>query len=114
MGTLHTLTPAGSVEAREAIAVELDAKHMVCAAALVRTGVPARDLEKPVTVELASRFGLSGDWRRAMTAVVVAWCAGRDVEVLRALERWESSECADCAVASLEGRAACRFCVEVG
>jgi hypothetical protein len=115
MGTLHTLpTGTASTGAREAIAAELDAKLMVCAAALVRTGAPAASLEKPLVFEIASRFGHSGSWRMAMTALVVAWTQGRDAEVLRALDRWESSECADCAVASIEGRGTCRSCAEVG
>lgn len=115
MGTLHTLpTGTSSTGAREALAVELDAKLMACGAALVRTGASASSLEKPLVFELATRHGLSADWRRAMTAIVVAWCGGRDAEALRAMTRWEEAGCADCAVASLAGAAACRFCAEVG
>lgn len=115
MGTLHPLpTGTSTAGAGEALAVELDAKLMACAAALVRTGAPARDLEKPLTFELSTRHGLSGDWRKAMTAIVVAWCEGRDADALRALERWDEAGCADCAVASLRGATACRYCAEVG
>lgn len=49
-----------------------------------------------------------------MTAIVVAWCEGRDADALRALERWDEAGCADCAVASLRGATACRYCAEVG
>lgn len=111
MGAVVPLRP----DAREAVAVELDAQHMVCAAALVRTGLPAAALVDPLTVELATRFGLGGTFRKAMTALVIAWGLGRDAAVVRALAAWERGGCDLCALAALDtGASACARCAEVG
>lgn len=114
MGELIPLRPAGPA-AREAIAAALDEQRMFAAVALVRTGAPARELEQALTLELSTRYGLSGGYRRAMTAIVVAWAAGRDGDVLRALAAWERAGCDDCAVAVASlGADGCRRCAEVG
>lgn len=113
MGTLLPLRP--QTDAREALATALGEQHMHTAAALVRTGVEAAELEAALTLELATRYGLSGGWRRAMTALVVAWGQGRDGDVLRGLAAWERAGCDDCAVTAVTtGATACRVCAEVG
>lgn len=114
MGDLVPFRPAGP-DAREAIAAALDEQRMFAAVALVRTGAPARELEQPLTLELATRYGLGGGFRRAMTALVVAWGEGRDADVLRALAAWERAGCDDCAVAVASlGATGCRRCAAVG
>lgn len=111
---MGTVTPIKSADAREAIAAHLGEQHMVCAAALVRTGLPAAELEAPLTVEIASRYGLDGYWRRVTTALVVAWCAGHDEVVLRAFAAWERFGCEECALAVAMGMSSCDRCAEVG
>lgn len=114
MGDVISIGSRHAAAAREAIAKAFDDQRVWCAAALVRTGLPAGDLESPLTLELSTRFGLSGFWRQAMAGIVVAWCGGRDEAVVRAFAAWDREGCELCALAALDGAAACRDCSEVG
>lgn len=112
MGTVHRIDRES--DAREVIAKAFDDQRCYTAAALVRTGLPAVELENTLLLEVSTRYGLAGLWRRTMTRLVTAWAQGHTARVVAAVAAWERARCNACAEAVLDGGTGCLECTEVG